>query len=142
MSGLPLVELASVTAARAGGEVAIRDLNWTIRSGESWAIVGPVGSGKTALAEILLGRHHVRSGTLGWPLIERLRAAGRRVGWPADVVHLVAFKEESARFSYARHYYQQRFNFIEPQDDLTLADFLRAGTSATAADLRSAAERL
>ena len=34
------------------------------------------------------------------------------------------------------------FNFIEPQDDLTLVEFLRAGTSATDDDLKSAAERL
>src|SRR5262249_42192636 len=138
----PIVNLEAVTAVRAGGDIAVRELNWTIRHGETWAIVGPVGSGKTALAETLLGRHHVRSGELTWPLIEHLRTAGRRVGWPADVVHLVAFKEESGLFSYARHYYQQRFNFIEPQDDLTFADFLMAGTSATDADLHSTAERL
>src|SRR5262249_10790924 len=72
---------------------------------------------------------------------EQVRASGRRVGWPADVVHHVAFKEESAAFSYARHYYQQRFNFIEPQDDLTLAEFLRAGTLAMDGDLRAVAER-
>jgi molybdate transport system ATP-binding protein len=137
-----LVELHDVTSMRAGGDIAVHDLDWTIRAGETWAVIGPVGSGKTALAETLLGRHHVRSGTLAWPLIEQLHAAGRRVGWPADVVHLVAFKEESGLFSYARHYYQQRFNFIEPQDDLNVAEFLRAGTPATDDDLRSAAEQL
>jgi molybdate transport system ATP-binding protein len=137
----PIVQLNDVTAVRGGGEVAVRDLRWTIRDGETWAVVGPVGSGKTALAETLLGRHHLRSGTLDWPLIDRLRATGRCVGWPADVVHLVAFKEESAAFSYVKHYYQQRFNFIETQDDLTLAEFLRAGTDASDADLRSATER-
>ena len=57
-------------------------------------------------------------------------------------MRLVSFKEESGLFSYGRHYYQQRFNFIEPQDDLTLAEFLRAGTSATDDDLSAAAERL
>ncbi|HTK76924.1 MAG TPA: ATP-binding cassette domain-containing protein, partial [Gemmataceae bacterium] len=137
----PILELDSVTAVRAGGDIAVRDLTWTIREGETWAIVGPVASGKTALAETLLGRHHVRSGEIHWPLIDRVRAGGRRVGWPADVVQLVAFKEESGLFSYGRHYYQQRFNFIEPQDDLTLAEFLRAGTSATDGDLRAVAER-
>jgi molybdate transport system ATP-binding protein len=138
----PIVTLDAVTAVRAGGDFAVRDLNWSIRDGETWAIVGPVGSGKTALAETLLGRHHVRSGEIRWPLIERVRATGRLVGWPADVVQLVSFKEESGIFSYGKHYYQQRFNFIEPQDDLTLGEFLRAGTSATDGDLISAAEKL
>ena len=66
----------SVTAVRAGGEIAVRDLTWTIHEGETWAIVGSVASGKTALAETLLGRHHVRSGEIHWPLIDRL--LGRR----------------------------------------------------------------
>lgn len=138
----PVVEMKSVTAVRAGGEVAVRDLSWTICDGQTWAIVGPVGSGKTALAETLLGRHHIREGEIDWPLIERVRASGRRVGWPADVVQLVAFKEESGLFSYGKHYYQQRFNFIEPQDDLTLGEFLRAGTTANDGELRSTAEKL
>src|SRR5438046_1576309 len=137
-----LVFLDNATVVRPGGEVVFRGLSWTLRAGETWAVVGPVGAGKTALAETLLGRHRVQSGSLAWPLLESLRAAGRRAAWPADVVHLVAFKEASAAFSYGRHYYQQRFNFIEPQDDLTLADFLRAGTAAPDADLGTAADRL
>ncbi len=39
----------------------------------------------------------------------------------------VSFREESRLFSYSRHYYQQRFNFIEPDDDLTLDAYLRSG---------------
>ena len=42
----------------------------------------------------------------------------------------MSFKEESWLFSYSRHYYQQRFNFIEPQDDSTLDAFLHSGTAA------------
>ena len=73
----PIVQLDSVTAVRAGGEIAVRDLSWTIRHGETWAIVGPVASGKTALAETLMGRHHIRSGEIRWPLIEQVRASVR-----------------------------------------------------------------
>src|SRR5262249_55957021 len=70
----PLVQLDSVTAVRAGGEIAVNDVTWTVRPGETWGVVGPVASGKTALAETLIGRHHVRSGDIRWPLIEQLRA--------------------------------------------------------------------
>src|SRR5207253_1885839 len=69
-------------------------------------------------------------------------AAGRAILPPAGSVRHVAFREESRLFSYGRHYYQQRYNFVEPQDDLTLGDFLRAGTSAGDADVRAAADRL
>jgi molybdate transport system ATP-binding protein len=122
--------LENATAVRPGGEVALRDLSWTVREGESWAIVGPVGSGKTSLASVILGRLRIATGAIGWPLLERLRVAGRTVAWPADVIQHVAFREDSWLFSPNRHYYQQRFNFIEPREDLTLEGFLKAGSSA------------
>src|SRR2546425_4211880 len=141
-SGEPVLFLQQATVVRPGGEVVFHDLNWTIHEGETWAILGPVGSGKTSLAEVLLGRLRVETGTIGWPFIDRLRAAGRPVSWPSDVIKRVSFREESWLFSYARHYYQQRFNFIEPRDDLTLDAFLRSGTSATDDAIRAAAGRL
>ena len=125
-----------------GPEVVLRGLSWTVRAGEAWAVVGPVGSGKTTLAEVLLGRHRLEAGTLSWPLLDRLRAAGRRIAWASDVVRLVSFKEDSWLFSPARHYYQQRFNFIEPQDDLTLDAFLRSGTEADEEALARATRQL
>ncbi|HET6573531.1 MAG TPA: ATP-binding cassette domain-containing protein [Fimbriiglobus sp.] len=135
-----LITFARATITRAaGGEVLFRDLTWALRDGETWAVVGPVGSGKTAFAEVLLGRHPVRSGVAAWPILDRARAAGRKADFPADVVRLVAFKEESRLFSYGKHYYQERFNFTDPLDDVTLGDYLRAGTTA---DVEDVAERL
>jgi molybdate transport system ATP-binding protein len=130
MAQEPLFFLENATAVRPGGEVALQHLSWTVREGETWAVVGPVASGKTSLARVLLGRYRVASGAIGWPLLDRLRAAGRRVAWPSEVIQYVGFKEESWLFSPGRHYYQQRFNFIDPCEDLTLEAFLRAGSSA------------
>src|SRR5262249_4064637 len=124
----PLLSFESATIVRSRGEGALRDFSWTANEGETWAIIGPTGSGKTTLAEVLLGRHQVISGSVRWSFVERLRAAGRPVAWPSEVIRHVTFREESHLFSYDRHYYQQRFNFIEPQDDLTLAEFLQSGT--------------
>jgi molybdate transport system ATP-binding protein len=135
------LDRASVTRA-AGGEVLFRDLTWAWRDGETWAVVGPVAAGKTAFAEVLAGRHPVRSGFAAWPVLERARAAGRRADFPADVVRLVAFKEESRLFSYGRHYYQERFNFTDPLDDLTAGDYLRAGTAASGEEVAEAAGKL
>ena len=137
-----MISLEHATILRAGGDIIFRDLTWTIRDGETWAIVGPVGSGKTSLAEALAGRLRVEGGSIAWPFIEKLRATGRVINWPSEVVQRVSFKEESRLFSYSHHYYQQRFNFIEPNDDLTLDAFLRSGTAATDVELRVACERL
>ena len=138
----PLLVLDRVTVVRPGGPVALRDLSWTVRDGEAWAVVGPVGAGKTTLAETLVGKHAVRSGSLAWPLLDRLRAAGRTVAFASDVVRHVAFKEDSRLFSYAGHYYQQRFEFADADEPLTLAEYLRSGTGADPAAVETAARRL
>src|SRR5258708_7929892 len=132
-----LVFLEHAVVVRAGGETVFRDLSWTIREGQTWAIVGPVGSGKSSLAEVILGRLHLQSGEQGWPLLQRLHA-----GWPSEVIQRVTFKEDSWLFNYGRHYYQQRFNFIEPQDDLTLDAFLRSGSNAGNQSIIPAARHL
>jgi molybdate transport system ATP-binding protein len=126
----PVFFAKNATAIRPGGAVTLQDLSWIAREGETWAVVGPVASGKTSLARLVLGHCRADTGALGWPLLERLRAGGRTIGGPSDVIQYVGFKEESWLFSHRRHYYQQRFNFTEPRDDLTLEDFLRAGTAA------------
>jgi molybdate transport system ATP-binding protein len=137
-----IVSLESATVVRAGGEVALSDFTWTVREGETWAVVGRAGSGKTTLAEVVLGKHRVDSGAIRWPLLDRLRAAGHKIGRPSDVIRLVSFKEDTRLFSYGRHYYQQRFNFVEPRDDLTLDTFLRFGLNATDEELHAAAEQV
>jgi molybdate transport system ATP-binding protein len=137
-----ILSLDNATVVRPGGEVLFRSLNWTVREGETWAVVGPVGSGKTSLAGTLTGRHRLETGTLTWPLLDRLRSAGRVIGWPSEVIHRVSFKEESFLFTYGRHYYQQRFNFVEPHEDLTLDAFLRTGTAATDEAVTAGARQL
>jgi len=47
-----LVEMQDVTV-RYGDVTVISHLNWTVRSGENWTILGPNGSGKTTLLSLL-----------------------------------------------------------------------------------------
>jgi molybdate transport system ATP-binding protein len=129
------------TAGRPTGGPQFRGLTWAVREGETWAVVGPVASGKSTLGELIAGRLVVRSGAVRWPLLDRLRAAGSKAAYPSDLVHRVAFKEESRLFSYGKHYYQQRFNFVETDEDLSLGDYLRAGVVA-GDRVRAVADRL
>jgi len=49
-----LVEMKGVTVKF--GDVTILDgLNWTVRRGENWAVLGPNGSGKTTLLSLITG---------------------------------------------------------------------------------------
>ena len=117
---------------RAYGSPILRDLSLTIHAGETWGIVGPSGSGKTILAELLAGRRHPDAGSISWPTFDN----------PTTAVHRLAFREDSWLFSYSRHYYQQRFNFVEPQDDLTLDAFLRSGSTVSEIEIQEAATKL
>jgi molybdate transport system ATP-binding protein len=131
MSTPAVFELTNATVVR-GGERVFSGFSWTVREGAAWAIVGPTGSGKTTLAEALLGRHPLHGGTLTWPLFDRLRAGGRKADYASQVVAHVTFKEDSSRFSYAGRYYQQRYEFADSASDtpVSLSDFLSVGTAA------------
>jgi molybdate transport system ATP-binding protein len=107
----PLVELRSVSLAR--GDCALRNLDWSIRSGEVWALVGASGSGKTTLLELLAGTLRADVGS-----VERTI--------PSAAIQFVAFREQSRAFSYAGHYYQQRFEFADSEEPLNLRQFLNA----------------
>ena len=50
----PLVEMKHVTVAY-GELIVFENLDWTVRQGENWAVVGPNGSGKTTLLGMITG---------------------------------------------------------------------------------------
>ena len=127
-----MLVLDHATASRPGGPIVLRDLSWTVRGGETWAIVGPSRPARRRWPTP--GRLRLKW-TVAWPF------CGRPAAFPSDDSK-VSFKDDSWPFSYSRHYYRQRFNFIEPQDDLTLSGFLRAGSSASDDVVAALAERL
>ncbi len=55
-AGKKIIELHDVTV-RYGTATLLRNLNWTVREGESWALLGPNGSGKTTLLSLIQGDH-------------------------------------------------------------------------------------
>jgi molybdate transport system ATP-binding protein len=53
-AGRVLIDMQQVTV-RYGNVTVLDNLNWTVRTGENWAIVGPNGSGKTTLLSLVAG---------------------------------------------------------------------------------------
>jgi iron complex transport system ATP-binding protein len=51
---IPALELRDVSYI-GNGKTILRGINWSVRSGEHWAILGPNGSGKTTLLKIACG---------------------------------------------------------------------------------------
>ncbi|KAI9484196.1 MAG: P-loop containing nucleoside triphosphate hydrolase protein [Benjaminiella poitrasii] len=101
-------------------EPAFTNLSLTLKKDERWVIVGPVSAGKTTLAETIAGKHAVKPLSAGkWPIVDPIISP-----YASDHVHLVSFKENSGAFSYNNHYYQERFNFSDPDNDVVLKDYL------------------
>src|ERR1017187_3502552 len=79
---------------RYGKAVILNNINWTIRAGESWALLGPNGSGKTTLLSLILGDNpqvytnevivfgHQRGGG------ESVWDIKRHIGWVSPELHL------------------------------------------------------
>jgi ABC-2 type transport system ATP-binding protein len=61
---------------RFGNVVALRDVNFSVRSGEILGLVGPNGAGKTTLLEILSGLLPAEEGSLSWDAVSL--SPGRR----------------------------------------------------------------
>src|SRR6185369_12667609 len=59
--GPPLVFISHADVNVAGQPV-LRDLSWTVRAGESWAVVGPNGSGKYTLLRLIVGDEQAMPG--------------------------------------------------------------------------------
>ncbi|KAK9767153.1 hypothetical protein K7432_003276 [Basidiobolus ranarum] len=116
-----LISLKDATVFRQSGkQPSFKNVTWALNEGENWAVVGSVSSGKTTFAETLAGKQRVEPhSAIKWPFLDQFSSS-----YPSEHIHLVSFKEDSRLFSYGGHYYQERFNFSDPLNDITLEDYL------------------
>lgn len=79
---------------RYGDTIILHDINWTVRAGESWALLGPNGSGKTTLLSLILGDNpQVYANNV--VVFGRPRGSGesvwevkQHIGWVSPELHL------------------------------------------------------
>ncbi|MGH2513641.1 MAG: ABC transporter ATP-binding protein [Candidatus Limnocylindrales bacterium] len=71
LSGDPILHLAGVGVRREGRWI-LDAVEWTVRAGERWAVVGPNGSGKTTLLRV--------ASTYLWPSRGRVEVLGETIG--------------------------------------------------------------
>ncbi|MET3292607.1 UNVERIFIED_CONTAM: iron complex transport system ATP-binding protein [Brevibacillus sp. OAP136] len=66
------ISMKNVTWVREGGTVILNDVNWEVKPGEHWALVGLNGSGKTTLLNMINGYL--------WPTRGEISVLGQRFG--------------------------------------------------------------
>ncbi|MGA0555429.1 ATP-binding cassette domain-containing protein [Larkinella sp. VNQ87] len=110
----PLLSFQNASVRRPTGPV-LHHLDWSLRPGEHWAILGPTGSGKSSLLDALSGRLPVASGMYEHP-----------VGALREVVERVANDYQFDRHvASAAQFYQQRFNADAAEEAPTVWEVLQ-----------------
>ena len=98
--GPEVVRADAVRVWTAEGTVILRDLSWTVRAGEHWALLGPNGSGKSTLLSLLATVRHPSEGTISvlggalgranlWRLRERIGIVDPAVRMPPELPVIV-----------------------------------------------------
>jgi iron complex transport system ATP-binding protein len=80
---IPALELRDVSYI-GNGKAILRGINWSVRSGEHWAILGPNGSGKTTLLKVACGYIWPNAGGEVYRrgrLLTNLPELRRSIGW-------------------------------------------------------------
>lgn len=97
-----------------------RPVEWTIESGQQWAVIGPNGSGKTLLADLLQQKFALKEGEIRF-------GAGSR---PGQWVKSIAFKDIYSLADCKNAYYQQRWHSTETDEVPTVAELLQPSADA------------
>ena len=82
MESLPILDVSDVTL-RFGGVTALEEANFSVKSGELFAIIGPNGAGKTSIFNCINGVYKPQNGSIlfdGGELIGKSPVAVARKG--------------------------------------------------------------
>lgn len=89
-------------------------VNWEINEGEQWAIVGPNGSGKTLIADLMQRKFALKEGEVAFGCNEKV----------GNLIKSIAFKDIYSLADCRNSYYQQRWHSTETDEVPTVKDIL------------------
>lgn len=114
---------------RSGGKVLFRTLNFTIRKGEHWIILGENGSGKSAFLKAIEGNFYMSHGRISRIFYEDFLRTYPDQDSLFSFINLIASVPEKHQFknnsNTSTFYYQQRYNSIDSEDSLTVETHLK-----------------
>jgi molybdate transport system ATP-binding protein len=116
-----IIQLKNLTAKRTQKNV-FKNINWTLKTNEHWAIIGQTGAGKSSFMDMILGEMDIEKGEILYPFLADIEAQSDDYVDVADYVSVVKFHDNA--INYSQFYYQQRFQSSDTEGVLTVRDFL------------------
>lgn len=116
-----LIEIKNLSAQRAEKTV-FKDINWSLKANENWAIIGKSGSGKTSFIDLIMGKMSVSRGSIIYPSLHTKAMQEKGYFRIADYVAVVRFN--ISLINYNQFYYQQRYYSSENEGIKTVREFL------------------
>lgn len=106
---------------RRQSQTVLTDLSWTLEPGQHWAVVGPVGAGKTSFLLAAAGKLVCSRGTARWGSVERDAQSPDQL---RRTIVLVNFAAEPRLMGRGMFFYQQRYYAGLADETVLLRDFL------------------
>ena len=127
-SPTPMTKFISIKNYRPRVDDAIfpEPINWEIREGEVWTIVGDNASGKTTMANILRGKFFADEGEIVYHFLEAIRTSEYQTLWPDKFIKTVNFKSAYSTSDFKQMYYQQRFHSTEVDECPFLSEMFKS----------------
>ncbi len=114
----PIISIKNANI-RSLNNIIFSDLNFTVKKGENWAVIGESGSGKSALLHAIAGNLGISKGEIIYNLGQPNLPGNKKP---------IAFVEPRHHFKNLSNttdfYYQQRFNSSDSEDALTVEQYL------------------
>jgi ABC-2 type transport system ATP-binding protein len=101
----PIISIEGLSKTYAGGFQALKNVDLTIDKGEIFALLGPIGAGKTTLIGIVCGIVNPTSGRVladGHDVVREYRAARHKIGLVPQELSTDAFETVWATVNFSR----------------------------------------
>lgn len=119
---MTLISIDDITI-QAGGQRWFEHTTWTIEKGQSWAVFGSTGSGKTTLVKALCGKLRLASGRITYYFDEDPHPQGRTTLNAGEILTLSAESHRDFLRPFAA-YHQARWQSFEGEDAPTVRSLL------------------
>ncbi|WP_194774255.1 ATP-binding cassette domain-containing protein [Pararhodonellum marinum] len=110
------------------GRVVFQDMDFELKTGENWAILGHSGVQKTAFLETLMGHTVLNKGTYERPFATSYLANKQAAGEVHSFRDLMAFVSQKYLFkdksNQQNFYYQQRYNSMDSEATRSVFEYL------------------